>query len=355
MREKRNRLTGKESEIRNQAAAWLVERDEGWDPSRETEFNAWKSEDIRHELALRDLDATWNRLKRLRHLIDDPMLRPDPDMLSTGFQKRRRRRTLLALASSFAAAIVVALGIWGAFDHWVGKETEATFVDTYSTHNNDYKQITLQDGSVMEMNANTQARINFSEEQRQIILLSGEAHFKVEKDKSRPFLVYACSVTVKAIGTEFNVQFDQDEIHVLVTEGRVSVIPLPDEPSKTVDENFAWTVPELVAGDLATISKQGGHLVPLMSKLEPEEKEEILAWKGPRLFFDATPLNEAVRQFNKHNSLQVKIEDDELQNLSIGGSFLVEDVEAFVRLLALDNSITVERTRPDELVLKHFK
>ncbi|MDA0346656.1 MAG: FecR domain-containing protein [Verrucomicrobia bacterium] len=356
MFENKDSLTRRELKIRKLASDWLVEGEEGWDPGREAEFNAWKAEDIRHEIALQDMQATWSRLQQLRHLKDDPNLCPDPDILgkSTRIQQRGRKK-LFAVASSIAAVIALSLGIGVAVDKMT--EIEIPSPNSYRTTLNDYKQIVLEDGSVMEMNANTEVHINFTDNLRQIQLLNGEAHFQVKKDASRPFLVDAGSVSVKAVGTAFNVRFDPDEVQVLVTEGRVSVNTVPVEPWDILENEprsgvLHPIVPDLIAGDQATISTKGTRPVPLMSKVEMQEYEELLAWKGPRLFFDATPLEDAVQQFNEHNVIKVVVESEDLKNLSIGGSFLVEDVEAFIRLLAGDGSIVVERGNYDKVVLK---
>lgn len=346
-------MKSREKRIRKIASEWLIERDEGLSSERNAAFDAWKNEDIRHEIALRDLEASWNRLRQLRHLIDDPTLQPNPDILSINFRVHRRRRALLTFAISCAATITLIFAVWAFRGNRIATTNDFPSPLTYSTTVNDYKQIALSDGSVLEMNANTQVRVNYSEQKRQIDLLKGEAHFKVVKDPSRPFLVDVGSVSVKAVGTEFNVQFNLEEVHVLVTEGIVSVNPLHASQINLPENESNWAVPELVAGDQATISIQGEHLIPLMSKVESDIAEEILAWKGPRLFFDSTPLEEAAKQFNKHNPIKVVIEGDEIKRLLIGGSFLIEDVDAFVRLLALDGSILVDRTRPDEWVLKH--
>jgi transmembrane sensor len=77
-----------------------------------------------------------------------------------------------------------------------------------------------------------------------------------------------------------------------------------------------------------------------------------LAWKGPRLFFDGTPINEAVRQFNEQGNLRIRVEDPEIGSLRIGGSFLVSDVEAFLRLLEINNRIAIDRTSTGEAVIR---
>ena len=48
---------------------------------------------------------------------------------------------------------------------------------------------TLADGSVVELNKGAEIAVDFSGAERHIRLLRGEAHFTVEPDPSRPFVV----------------------------------------------------------------------------------------------------------------------------------------------------------------------
>ncbi len=351
MFEDKKSLDREEKRIRKQASEWLVERDEGWQDRRREAFEAWKSLDIRHEIAVRDLEASWNRMQKLRLMIEDPTLRPNPDFLSdVGGRTSRQRVSFILRMGSFAAILGVSFLVWFGIQRMA--DPNVAYATDYSTTINDYKQVTLQDGSILELNASSHVEIDFTEKWRRIVLRHGEAHFQVDKDASRPFLVEAGSISVKAVGTAFNVRYGANEVQVLVTEGRVSVDASSKENLPSGETSNVVLVPELVAGNQATISTNSLSLVPLTSNVDLEEYETLLAWKGPRLFFNATPLEEALRQFNEYNDVQVYLRGDELKNLAIGGSFLVEDVEAFVRLLSGDDSVWVDRPSDDTIVLK---
>ena len=86
-----------------------------------------------------------------------------------------------------------------------------------------YERYELDDGSIVELNRGAQATVEFTEKNRLVSLDSGEAHFTIAKDSSRPFIVTARGVAVQAVGTIFNVKINEDSVNVLVTEGRVLV------------------------------------------------------------------------------------------------------------------------------------
>src|SRR5260370_1274200 len=54
-------------------------------------------------------------------------------------------------------------------------------------------------------------------------LTRGEAHLAVAKDSSRPFIVTAGGVSVRAVGTAFNVRRVEQRVEVFVTEGKVRI------------------------------------------------------------------------------------------------------------------------------------
>lgn len=88
------------------------------------------------------------------------------------------------------------------------------------------RRVMLQDGTVITLHPKSSVAFpeKFSPSERSVIL-SGEAFFDVAKEKNRPFLIRASDVTVKVLGTSFNVVAYEGakEISVAVKTGKVSV------------------------------------------------------------------------------------------------------------------------------------
>ncbi len=72
------------------------------------------------------------------------------------------------------------------------------------------------------------------ENDRRLVILSGEATFDISKDPTKPFLVMANEVTTKVLGTRFNVKAfdDMKDVVVSVQEGKVSVFKNLNERKK---------------------------------------------------------------------------------------------------------------------------
>ena len=90
----------------------------------------------------------------------------------------------------------------------------------------------MEDGSTIALNTNSRVNIDYSGERRVVQLLRGEASFDVAKSPQRPFVVYAGSGLIWAVGTAFNVRYTSDLVDVIVTEGIVKVYTQvsPEQP-----------------------------------------------------------------------------------------------------------------------------
>ena len=89
----------------------------------------------------------------------------------------------------------------------------------------------LSDGTVITLQPNGTVEFpnEFPSDKREIVL-TGEAFFDVTKDSSRPFIINTGDVTVKVLGTSFNVRAYEGakEISVAVKTGKVSVYTKAD-------------------------------------------------------------------------------------------------------------------------------
>jgi transmembrane sensor len=258
-------------------------------------------------------------------------------------------RTVIAIA----ACVTLALAGWALQRT---REARAAFSHTYTTASGDYLRIGLPDKSVLQVNADTTVHVQFNTRERRVLLQRGEAHFAVAKNPARPFVVGAGQVSVRAVGTGFNVRIDSATVEVLVTEGRVQVEKTATAPAAAgVKDSTERAAPVLVAGQRVTIPRiePAGAVNSLqVSSLDSDAVKSALEWQAPRLAFRETPLSEVVRQFNQHNRVQLVIGDTALGDRPVGGTFRADMVETFVGLLEKSRDVAVERPSPDRIILR---
>lgn len=353
----RRRSTEDET-IEAMAAAWLAQRDEGLTDEEAQEFARWRAADPRREAVVARLERAWATMQRLRDFRPGAQAHPDRDLLT-----RRRRHAPLrflfpGVVAGVAAALVLAVFWYNRTPDTAGPAPSAQAAKTYTAVAGGFQRVTLSDGSVMDLNGGSEVRVAYAAAERRVTLLRGEAHFTVAKNPARPFWVEAGSMTVRAVGTAFNVRLETATVEVLVTEGKVEVDDTRVSAVAAAEfvENLASRVRAVLdAGDRISVpiaQPPGGVRIPVVEKLAPEAVRAELAWQDSWLVFSDTPLAEVVARFNARNRVQLLLGDAELEQLPIGGTFRVENIEAFVRLLAAGNHIEVERPTTDRIVLR---
>jgi len=339
---------GAHPNIEDTAIAWLTERDDGFSPAREREFARWLRADPRHAATVTRLEQTLGLLGELpQHRAElntefnraAPVV-PFPLDATLGRTRRLRGWTRLFAWGGLAAALVCSVSVgW-----WTLRSPEEI---RYTTPTADNERVRLEDGSTLELNVASVARVQFNPTERRVELEAGEALFAVTPDATRPFVVHAGGVSVRAVGTAFNVRLAAGEVEVIVVEGRVSVARGGAEGAVAESASLVG------AGERAVVSRQVPP--PPVEKLAPAVLRQALAWQGRLVDFSDAPLAAVVARFNARNPLQLVLADAELGARRVGGTFALDEVEAFVRLLERDGTVLVERRGAVEIVLRRAR
>jgi len=267
--------------------------------------------------------------------------------------ERKPRRWVLPLA----AAASLALAAVGAFT-WYGYDRTGWHV--YTTDFGGLSRIVLDDGSVVNLNTNSQMRVQLTPELRHIVLERGEALFKVAHDKNRPFDVDAGNTTVRAVGTEFSVRVREPtatsgggkDIEVLVKEGRVAIDP-PRKNAKPLEREavLPTSMSTVSAGEAVTITATRVTTEqPQMQvqKVADADVDKKLSWTEGRLWFERQTLKDVVAEFNRYNRRQMVIADPAIENIRIGGGFEATDPESFVAALEATFGIRAFPSAPSD-------
>jgi transmembrane sensor len=331
--------------IEEVASNWLTERAEGFSAVQKRDFERWCRADPRHAAAVARLGAACALLEKM------PLVRAELQPVVEFPVKPRviapaKQFPVLRVVCAMAAAVAIAsLGWW----QWARPQPTAQI---YATSAGGYERVVLADGSVIELNANSEVRVDLVPKERCVALVQGEAHFTVAHDQLRPFIVSAQGVAIRAVGTAFNVRLAATAVEVLVTEGRVSVT----DPVTPAAPAAAPTL--LAANERALItfvpSKPAPAVppAPVVEPIAPEAIRAALAWQERKLAFSDTPLRDVVAQFNRRNRTQLILGDASLAERPVGGTFAADNVEGFIRLLESSGAIAVERRDDATVVLR---
>jgi transmembrane sensor len=317
------------NDIESEAANWLIRLEGDPSPQMRANFDGWLAADPRNQAAFIRLEQTWSRadiLNRLRPLdgaVDELVLDkfgvPTPLFEAP---KKKPRNPLLAVA---ATLLIVAVGAIT----WIVVSRAGWQV--YETEFGGFQRVALADGSTAMLNTDSRIRARMSSGRREIVLDKGEALFTVAHDTRRPFDVTAGDTVVRAVGTAFSVRLrDQQQVDVIVTEGRVAIDPPDDSLDSKLPQPVA--LPELstlAAGETVSVKSHRMHV----QKIADEDVTRRLAWTKGRLSFDRVTLAEAVAEFNRYNRRQLVVDDPGIATLHIGGVFDATDLDSFVAAL----------------------
>ncbi|HWA26769.1 MAG TPA: FecR domain-containing protein [Lacunisphaera sp.] len=177
------------------------------------------------------------------------------------------------------------------------------------------QEITLEDGSHIELNARTAIAVELTKESRRVRLAGGEAFFHVSKDPARPFYVETPAGSVRVTGTQFNVRTETaTALEVTVFEGSVQVRAGGDP-----------TVHALKARDRLTRGDGGVNVI----NLSPVELDNALAWRQGRAIFAGTPLREALARYARFHGRNLTA-TDAAGAVAVGGNYSLDDLDGFL-------------------------
>ncbi len=293
------------------ANAWLVrlQRD---DVSGDDvlEFETWLAADAGNAVAYRRALALWHEFEASADAVLAVLAE---DARKTRSEVRRGpTRRWLAGAGGFAIAAGLAVAV-------VGPMLSEPSIQTYATGKGQHQRVTLEDGSVVDLNAETRISVRLSGKARQVTLGDGEAIFDVAHDADRPFTVAASSHVVRVVGTQFDVRNRRGDLSVTVARGKVQV-----RPTATSGRAFLLT-----PGHRLEIDRTG---VERLSAVDPQE---AFGWRSGRLVYRAEPLANVVADLNRQFVEQIEVSDPELGKMPITGVIVLDGQASVIARLSL--------------------
>ena len=356
--------------IEDEAWQWIILFEGDAAPSADNikALNEWVARSPNHKKILLQIARGWDGLDALGELVIPPAQQESscasraatlllwlfsPILLLISLPGR----SLAAMPSMLRApAVMASVGVLAGMVLTLVLMLQPTSPNSYITALGEQASYSLADGSTLWLNTNSQVAVDFSDNTRRITLHKGEAHFDVEHDPARPFEVYASNRMVRAIGTAFSVFFEEDDVKVIVTEGKVELgviyaqadqgvdSKLPEtKPDKSADISKPEIVGSLTAGQ--SVVMQAG-IKQALNNITLHEKQELkrrLAWLEGQLIYAGEPLGNVVKEVSRYSPVYIELVDPELAGIRIGGQFQVGQTDALFDILELGFGLKVSR------------
>jgi len=317
------------------AALWTLRLDRGLTPAEQDAYTEWLAADPRHGQALQRLRAHWGRLDTLADWKPEHARRPNPDLLAPTRARPRRGWGVAVAALATAACVALMWQTW----------RPAVPVESVAAASRHEDRRLLPDGSTAKLGAGADVEIRFSAHERRLVLRRGQAFFMVRPDAARPFVVDAGGVTVRAVGTAFDVRLGDGEVAVVVAEGRVAVMP-----GEAASAGPATDAPAAASGPAALVGANQQISVPIRSEGAPvvatltrQDVQQRLAWQHGLMTFRQKPLAEIVEELNWLNDTQLVLLDEALAATRFSGTIRSDNLAGFARLLETGFGARIEQ------------
>lgn len=241
-----------------------------------------------------------------------------------------------ALKFSAAAIILLLCGVSSLFFLWQSERSASEMVEEYKEYvvevpDGAKSKITFPDGSVVWLNAGSKVTYdsNFARESRNVGL-TGEGYFEVSKNKELPFVVNTGKLTVKVLGTKFNLKsYEEDsEVKVTLKEGAVKVGDfLTDAAPVVLKPNQRFTFKKMTQ----TI------------QVDSVDASHIENWRNGAMTFDKVPLEEIAKELRRLYNIPIRIESDKLKHIVYYSDFQENvSIEKVLEILSSGNKFRYE-------------
>jgi transmembrane sensor len=297
-----------------EAADWLLRNSDPNQPAAErARFQAWlqrDSENCRTYSAAEQLMADAHQA-----------IRSDSALADVDLQARNRTKPITAL-------VLVAALLTGSFFALDGPlHLQADMI----SGTGEMPLLTLEDGSIVQLNASSAIAVNFSERHRVIRLLKGQAFFQVAHASERPFTVVAGETDVTALGTAFDVRFGHDGTDVTVTENAVEMEWAGQTSAPVRVQQGQQAIYDNTKKTTAVASVDG--LV-------------ALAWRRGQIAVDNAPLSYVVGEMNRHFYGRIVIAGSALAARRVSGTIKVADTDDALAFVTKVFGLNVTRFGP---------
>jgi ferric-dicitrate binding protein FerR (iron transport regulator) len=195
---------------------------------------------------------------------------------------------------------------------------------------------TLPDGSVVTLNKHSS--INYPSKFKgdtRTIALKGEAFFNVTPNKKKPFIIHVNDVSIRVVGTSFNVRSEGGVTEVIVETGRVQVT----RNNKTV---------ELKPEEKLKIEQQDSVMV------KEEVKDKLYNYYHSKEFvcYEA-PLWKLAEALSKAYEVNIVIETEALRRLKLTTTFNNESLDKILEVISQTFDIQVIQDKEtNRIILK---
>lgn len=266
-------------------------------------------------------------------------------------RKRNLIRRLWIGAASLAACSLIAIGLFlSGTDQ--SKLPAKKPILSYSTPMGEKKTVRLPDGSVITLNGGSHIQLHkgFNVSNRELSLV-GEGYFVVVHNAAKPFLVHTAKITIKDVGTEFNVKayLNDKMTEASLIKGLIEItIKGHNQFSAKSDPIILSPNKKFIFNNNNPVSAhEPGILKPVFTVKNTTTTEDHSVaetdWTQNKLTFVDEPLSEIAPQMERWYGVKVVIANQALNDLHFTATFDHGDIIQVLKALKLSGNFNYRK------------
>lgn len=203
--------------------------------------------------------------------------------------------------------------------------------------------VTLSDGTHVCLNSGSTLKfpVRFINGMKREVFLEGEAFFDVTKDKRHPFVVNANAVSVRVLGTKFNVSsYAEDKVvNTVLVEGSVAL-------SSTVRPNEKTM---LTPGYKGGFDKSGNAAF----SLEKVDTRFYTNWMKGEIVFKGVGFKEIISKLERTYNVSIKNNNKALDGVKFSGAFdkNIESINDVMDAMSKIQPFNYEITKTNSIII----
>jgi len=218
------------------------------------------------------------------------------------------------------------------------------------------KKINLPDGTIVWLNSDSKLTYNTTiiEDKKRVVFLSGEAFFDVAHHQKRPFFVRTDKISIKVLGTKFNVKAyaaDQKSEATLINGSielsvndrpQQKIILNPSEKFALVKKNETGVKQEEVSNDI-TLMIENVNPVQIGNQVYIEET----SWKDSKLIFSNETFEEMKPKLERWYNIKIHLRSQKAISYRFTGVFKNENIQEALTAMQLIKPFNFKLTQHD--------
>jgi transmembrane sensor len=319
--------------------------------ANQEQYNFFKSYWIPDQEQYSNSDQMFQRIKSKLILPADA-----PEMINV---ERRRPNAVAMWIRVVAAILVLTIGCAGIY-YWAARlpVNQYTSLRLTQTPARVKSKVVLSDGS--EVTLNSQTELKYPEEfkgKTREIYLNGEAFFDVKKDVQHPFIVHTGKMSIRVLGTTFNIRSYKNDVasETTLLKGAIEVT-LTDRPndriilkpneklvlkSTPMQTNITRKKSKLVA---KSDSINTSYALTTLTYLKPNDSTVVeTSWVNNKLVFKDQEFREIAMQMERWYGIKIKFKSNQAKAYRFTGVFERETIQQALKALQMIEAFTYKQ------------